>query len=132
MGTPRPHQCKNQRSSFMGQEAYVGLLRDMLAACERITRFTIGMTFQEFCENEMAAYAVIRAFEIMGEAARGIPASERRRSVEIPWQKIIGMRDKLIHGYAGVDLELVWSTVQQDVPPLKPLLAQAIAEAEGR
>ncbi|MBI4312346.1 MAG: DUF86 domain-containing protein [Chloroflexi bacterium] len=116
----------------MGQEAYVGLLRDMLAACERITRFTVGMTFQEFCENEMAAYAVMKAFEIMGEAGRGIPTLERQRHAEIPWQKIIGMRDRLIHGYAGVDLEVVWSTIQEDVPALKPLLAKAIAGATGK
>lgn len=100
-----------------------------MAACESISRFIDGMDFEEFCLDDKTVYAVMKAFEIIGEAARNIPTTMRRQYQEIPWDEMIVMRDRLVHGYRGVRLDVVWLTIQNDIPPLKPLLAQAIGEA---
>ena len=71
-------------------------------------------------------FAVIRALEIIGEAARKIPKFIRTRYPAIPWQDMAGMRDKLIHDYFGVDLRVVWKTLQIELPPLKSILDQII------
>lgn len=106
--------------------------RDMLMAVENVEKFVKGMDFQKFSGDEKTTFAVIRALEIIGEAARNIPIAAQRRYLQIPWQKIIGMRNIVIHNYFGVDLRVIWRTSQEDTPALKPLLAQAIAEATGK
>jgi uncharacterized protein with HEPN domain len=70
----------------------------------------------------------LRALEIIGEAARHIPKTARRKYARIPWDKAVGMRDKMIHDYSGVDLEVVWKTVHEDLPSLQVELAQMLAE----
>jgi uncharacterized protein with HEPN domain len=62
--------------------------------------------------------AILRCVEIVGEAAGRVPGAIRRRYPKIPWQQIIGMRNRLVHGYDIVDYDIVWSTVAQDLPPL--------------
>ena len=71
-------------------------------------------------------YATRKALEIMGEAAKKIPASFRAKHPEVPWKQIAGMRDILVHEYFGVDLAEVWHTVTQDIPELKRLLDKII------
>jgi uncharacterized protein with HEPN domain len=91
-------------------------LDDILDAAGKAVQFTKGMSFDEFQRDERTSYAVIRALEILGEAAKNVPDSVRRRAPELPWQDMAGMRDKLIHAYHGVDLAVVWKTVQGDLP----------------
>lgn len=72
--------------------------------------------------------AVIRSFEILGEAAKMVSPDVRERAPDIPWRRIAGMRDKLIHEHFGVNLDLVWETVVRDVPPLQEEIDRLIVE----
>jgi uncharacterized protein with HEPN domain len=84
--------------------------------------------FKQFKEDEKTVFAVVRALEIIGEAAKKIPLDIRTRFENIPWREMTGIRDKLIHDYFGVDVEVVWKTVTEDLLKLKPLIKQMINE----
>lgn len=112
---------------------YVDYLRDMLEAAEKAEHFVAGMDFAAFKGDEKTAFAVVRALEIIGEAARHIPEPLRKRYPEVPWEDVVGMRNIVVHGYFSVDLEVIWRTVQDDLPPLRASLARILADlkAEG-
>lgn len=83
---------------------YVDYVRDMLAGLDKARQFTQGLDYETFAANDEKNFAVVRALEIIGEAARNIPDSIRARYPEVPWREVTGMRDKLIHAYFGVSL----------------------------
>jgi uncharacterized protein with HEPN domain len=101
-------------------------LADMLAAMESIGRFVEGMTAEEFQQDDKTASAVIRKFEIIGEASRNIPDEIKRRHPEVPWKEMSGMRDRLIHAYFGVDHTLVWLTVKNRLPVAKKMIQEIL------
>lgn len=105
---------------------YLDCLKDIQDALEKIQEFIAGLDFEGFAKDEKTTFAVIRALEIIGEAARKIPKSVRSSFPDIPWQDMTGMRDKLIHDYFGVDLRVVWKTLQIDLPPLKVIIDQIL------
>ncbi|MCI2429883.1 DUF86 domain-containing protein [Candidatus Acetothermia bacterium] len=107
---------------------FIDYLKDIYNAIDEIQSFTSGMDFEQFSGDKKTVYAVIRTFEIIGEATKNIPPAVRRNYSEVPWKKMAGMRDKMIHEYFGVDLEVVWKTVQEDTPALKPLIEQVIQQ----
>jgi len=77
-----------------------------------------GVDFREFSESQKLQDAVIRRIEIIGEAVKNLPAEVRDAAPNVPWRRIAGMRDKVVHDYMGVDIELVWTVVQRDLPEL--------------
>ncbi len=97
-------------------------LNDILDSIAKIEQFTKGMTYNEFVKDEKTVFAVIRAIEVIGEAAKNIPLDFRKKHQDFPWKEMSGTRDKLIHGYFGIDYEVIWKTIKEDLPPLKEKL----------
>ncbi len=97
------------------EDAY---LLDMLLAARDGVRFAQGLTFGQFERSRLRQYAVLKAVEIIGEAAAHISAETKKTHADLPWTDIIGMRNRLVHGYFEVDTGRVWETVQDDLPRL--------------
>jgi len=112
------------------KRTYKDYILDVLSSIQEIGEFTKDMNFEEFIKDRKTVNAVIRSLEVMGEAVKKIPVEIRDRYPEIPWKYIAGMRDKLIHEYHGVDLEIVWEVVKKEVPPLKQLFEKILTELE--
>jgi len=100
----------------------------MLEDAEKALSFVWGLDYDDFCKDDKAMYAVIRAFEIIGEAARQIPEDVRDANSEFPWREIMGMRNKLTHEYFGVNTKVVWRTVQEDLPVIIAALQRMLAK----
>ena len=108
---------------------YADYVRDMLESIAKVSHFIEGFNFERFSADDKTVFAVIRGIELVGEAARNIPATVRSRNANIPWREICGMRDKLIHDYMGINLAVVWKTAKEDLPKLEPQLKQLLAKA---
>ena len=101
---------------------YKDYVVDIIDAIDKVESFVKGMRFETFEKDAKTSFAVIRAFEIMGEAVGKIPFSVRTKHKEIPWKEMAGMRHKLIHEYFGVKPRVVWKTIKEDLPKIKPHL----------
>lgn len=93
-------------------------IQHILAAIEKIDRYTADMTFEQFAADERTIDAVIRNFMVIGEATRHVPEDVRAASPDIPWRLMEGMRHVLVHDYDAVNLDTIWQTVTEDLPPL--------------
>ena len=84
------------------------------------------MTFDCFCKNEMLIDAVVRNFEIIGEAVRNIPVEIQNKYPEVEWKEALGFRNILIHEYFGVDIEALWDTINNDIPIFKEKILKVL------
>jgi len=101
-------------------------LQDILDSINDIADFIAGMSPEAFTKDKKTINAVLRSIEVMGEASRNIPEETRQQYPQVPWRKMSGMRDKLIHEYHGVDIDTVWQTLHEDIPPLKDMIQEVI------
>jgi uncharacterized protein with HEPN domain len=106
--------------------AYTDYIEDILNAIDEIEEFIAGMDFDTFNSDRKTINAVVRSLEVMGEAATKIPPVIRDKYPGIPWKRITGMRNKLIHEYFGVDVEIVWTVCAEEIPPIKPFLTELL------
>lgn len=103
-------------------------LRHMLDASNEAVGFARGRGRPDLDSDRMLALSIVRCIEIVGEAASKVSEDGRGRCPGIPWPEIVGMRNRLVHAYFEVDLDRVWDTVVQDLPPLIEALGKALAE----
>lgn len=108
--------------SFSGLE----YLRHMADEADFLIRRSEGLAQERFLEDETLRRAFVRSLEIIGEAAKQVPEATRRRASDLDWRGMTGMRDRLIHGYFGVDYELVWDVVRRRVPELREELRRLL------
>lgn len=94
-------------------------VRHIFDALEKIADYTSGMNKKDFISSSKTQDAVIRQFEIVGEATKQLSESFREKNPEIPWRKLAGLRDKLIHDYMGVDVLAIWKSIESDLPGLQ-------------
>lgn len=104
-------------------------LHDIAEMMSHIQSFTAGMDFDAFVRDTKTNFAVFRALEVIGEAAKQVPEDVRNRYPHIPWKRMAGMRDRLIHGYFGIDFAIVWETASRLIPELSPQIS-AVVETE--
>ncbi len=103
-------------------------LEDIIDSINKIEKYTIGITIEKFKTEDKTADAVIRNFEIIGEAAKKIPDQIKNKYPELPWKEMTGLRNILIHEYFGVDLSVVHKTIKEFLPDLKKNILKIIKE----
>lgn len=103
-------------------------LEDIEEACRKILRYTDGLSFAAFIDDDKTFDAVVRNLEIIGEAAKHIPRDVRERHSSIPWSRIAGLRDIVAHGYFGLDVDILWDIIQNHVPALLDDVQQALRQ----
>jgi uncharacterized protein with HEPN domain len=101
-------------------------IRHIFDAIEKIEEYTARRTFKSFSKNDMMVDAVTRQFEIIGEAASKVSAEFQEKNSHIPWSQAIGMRNRLIHEYFGVNKKIVWQTCKKDLKALKKEIEKLI------
>jgi uncharacterized protein with HEPN domain len=109
---------------------YSVYLRDILQSFRNASQFVEELSYEKFVTDRKTVSAVIRELEIVGEATKQIPTSIKKKYPNIPWSDMAGMRDKLIHFYFGVDMEIIWKTVKVRIPELEPLIQDVLRDLE--
>jgi len=107
-------------------------LQHMLDAAREALSFAQGRSREDLDHDRLLVLGLVKAIEIIGEAAYQISESTRAKLPDIPWEDIIGMRHRLVHAYFDINLDILWRTAQDDLPPLVSALESALAEEELR
>ena len=115
--------------SSLSEQAF---LKDILEASRRIQSYTEDMGYDDFEIDTKTQDAVMRNLEIIGEATKQLSETVRQQAPHIPWRNIARMRDKLIHHYFGINLDIVWSVIQNDLPPLMTAITGILATSRTK
>ena len=99
---------------------------DILESIGKIKKYTKGITFKQFSKDQKTIDAVIRNFEIIGEAAKQIPSEMKNKYSEIEWKSMIDFRNVIIHEYFGIDLEIIWNIIETKLTPLEKKIKKFI------
>ncbi len=99
----------------MSERDIILLLQDILDSAEKIRKYVDGCDYQDFLDDDKTIDAVVRNFEVIGEAGNRIDPDFRNSNPEIEWNRIRGLRNRLVHDYFGIDYEIVWSIIQNDL-----------------
>ncbi len=106
-------------------------LKDILEAIDEVEAFIDDLTYDEFVKDKKTLNAVVRSIEVIGEATKNIPEGLRAKYKEMPWREMAGMRDKLIHGYFGIDTDTIYKTAKENLPPLKAPIQKMLKQQEN-
>jgi uncharacterized protein with HEPN domain len=107
----------------MSRRAAPLLIEDIWEAIEKIQRYVAGLDHDTFIKDDKTIDSVVRNLEIIGEAANRLTDDFRVQHPEIEWRKIIGLRNRIVHDYFSIDVEIVWEIIQKDLPNLKSKLS---------
>jgi uncharacterized protein with HEPN domain len=109
---------------------FLDYVEDIIDAMDKAEIILTGIDFDRFADDFIINFAVARALEIIGEAAKRLPQEVREAYPAVPWRDMVGMRDRIIHGYDNLNLQIMWDVVKQDIPRLKPHLYQILSDYE--
>jgi uncharacterized protein with HEPN domain len=101
-------------------------LNDIREAIQRISTYTVGLTYEEFMKDIKTQDAVVRNLEIIGEATKNLSAGLKKSNPKIPWKDLMGMRDKMIHHYFGINYEIVWTIAREELAGFLPQIEEII------
>jgi uncharacterized protein with HEPN domain len=111
---------------------FLDYVEDILDAMEKAEILIANISFEEFETDFRTNFAVVRALEIVGEATKRLPDFIRDKYQDVPWKDMAGMRDRIVHGYDMVDLRIVWDTVRERIPAIKPIIQQILLDYENQ
>ncbi len=106
------------RQKEMPKRDYREYIKDILQECEFVRKYTQGIEYEDFLESDLLRHAVVRALEVIGEAVKNLPNELLEKYPQIEWKRVKGMRDRLAHAYFGVDYELLWRVIKEELPSL--------------
>ncbi|WPM31688.1 DUF86 domain-containing protein [Hydrogenobacter sp. T-2] len=106
------------RQKEMPKRDYREYIKDILQECEFLRKYTQGIEYEDFLESDLLRHAVVRALEVIGEAVKNLPNELLEKYPQIEWKRVKGMRDRLAHAYFGVDYELLWRVIKEELPSL--------------
>ena len=111
---------------------YKLFIEDIKESIIQIDEFVGDMAFKDFVRDEKTSSAVVRKLEIIGEATKNVPKEIRQKYKELPWSDMARMRDKIIHSYFVVDYEVVWKTIKERLPEIKPKIDTILKDLENQ
>ena len=110
---------------------FLDFVEDILDGMNKAEMLLESVSYPQFEADFRINFAVVRALEIVGEAVKRLPEELYQIYPDVPWKGMAGMRDRIIHGYDNVDLQIVWDVVKRDIPIIKPKIAQILKDDEG-
>jgi uncharacterized protein with HEPN domain len=112
-------------------DEFLDFVEDILDAMDKVELLLEGVNYDRFEADFRINFAVVRALEIIGEASKRLPDDLRQRYPAVPWKGMAGMRDRIVHEYDNVDLQIVWDVVMKDIPHIKPQIQQILKDYGG-
>lgn len=114
----------------MSKRDWTILFEDILESIEKIEQYTAGISFDDYAMNSMIIDAVVRNIEIIGEASKNVPDDVKEKHPEIPWEKLAGIRNRIVHEYFGVDISIIWFIVTNELSQLNQWIRDGLKGAE--